>query len=79
MVDNTLKKVHLHLAEDGGMQITGRNEFGIEVSVAVSAEAAKLSRLGRKGFFFKDNRGTSYFVSYRQIKMNPKKRALGLN
>lgn len=77
MVDNVLKKVHLHLT-DGGMQITGRNEFGIEVSVDVSAEAAKLSRLGRKGFFFKDNRGTSYFVSYRQIKMNPKKPSIPL-
>lgn len=72
MVDNTLKKAHLHLAENGGMLIKGKNEFGIEISIDVSAEAAKLSRLGKKGFFFKEDRGTSYFVPYKQIKMNPK-------
>ena len=72
MVDNTLRKVHMHLTENGGMLIKGKNEFGIEISIDVSAEAAKLSRLGKKGFFFKEDRGTSYFVPYKQIKMNPK-------
>lgn len=80
MVDNVLRKAHLHLAEKGGMIIKGKNEFGIEISAFVSKETAQLSMLGKTGFFFKEDKhgGISYYIPYKELKMHLKNAAIPL-